>query len=76
VPHGTLGSVTHMSFLDGSILNCMVQCTVYNIFIPVFKTNDTYYVNLYRYVGYICHWVDSVLASSNFASYQSEGDIC
>ena len=55
VPHGTLESVTHMSFLDGSSLNCMVQCTVYNIFIPVYKTNDTCYVNLYRYVGYLCH---------------------
>ena len=32
VPHGMLESVTHMSFLDGSILNCMVNDgTMYSI---------------------------------------------
>ena len=73
VPHGTLGSITHMSFLDGSILNCVVQFTVYNI-VQLFK------LMIHMILTHIVMWgtyliLYSILVSSDFASYQSEGDI-
>ena len=43
VPHGTCWSITHVSFLDGSILNCMVHVIVWNILkLILFNAGDTY----------------------------------
>ena len=55
VPHGTLGSITHMSILDGSILNYVVQLTVCNI---LKTTDDIYCFDIYHYAGDISYFVD------------------
>ena len=43
VPHGMFWSITHVSFLDGSILNCMATFILWNIFkLFIFNKDDTY----------------------------------